>query len=305
MVVVGVRRALGLTRAAAVVALLWPTGGWPALAQGADPPGPAGQVERGAYVFDAAGCFACHTDLKGKGAPLAGGRALETPYGTFYTPNITPDPEHGIGGWSEADFLRALRGGVAPDGRQYYPAFPYTAYTGMSDADARALWAYLKTRSPANHANTPHDLSFPYSLRPLMRAWKALFFEEGVRVAEPSRGEAWNRGAYLVNTLGHCGECHTPRNFLGGFKRERHLAGALAGPDGKKVPNITPHETDGIGDWSESDITFFLKTGFLPDGDVAGAAMTDVIEYSTSRLNDADRAAIATYLMSVEPIAGP
>lgn len=262
-------------------------------------------VERGAYVFHAAGCLACHTDLKNKGAPLAGGRALATPYGTFYTPNITPDPEHGIGAWSEDDFLRALRRGLGPDGQPYYPAFPYTAYTGMSDADARALWAYLKTRAPAPRRNTPHALDFPYSVRPLMVAWKAIFLDAGVRVADAGRDEAWNRGAYLVNHLGHCGECHTPRNALGALKPGRHLAGNPSGPDGKKVPNITPHERDGIGDWSESDITFFLKTGFLPDGDVAGGLMTDVIEYSTSHLSDDDRAAIAVYLLNVEPHAGP
>lgn len=262
-------------------------------------------VSRGAYVFRAAGCYACHTDVKNKGAPLAGGRALKTPFGTFYAPNITPDPVHGIGRWSDEHFLRAIRHGVAPDGRHYYPVFPYTSYTGMTEPDVLDLKAYLFAQPPATRADTPHEVNFPFRFRFLLGIWKILFFEAGRRTIDPARGERWNRGAYLVETLGHCGECHTPRNALGAVEEDRRLAGNPSGPDGKKVPNITPHPRDGIGDWRESDITYFLETGFRPDGDVAGGAMTEVIEESTSHLTDADRAAIAAYLLALPPIPGP
>ena len=262
-------------------------------------------VVRGAYLFHAAGCLACHTDAKNKGAPLAGGRALATPFGTFYAPNITPDETHGIGRWSDEDFIRALREGVAPDGSQYYPAFPYTSYTGMSERDMRDLKAYLFAHAPSQTPNRPHDLGFPFKFRFLLWPWKLLFFTEGRRVEDAARDAQWNRGAYLVEHLGHCGECHTPRNVLGGLKHSRAMAGNPSGPEGKKVPNITPHEEAGIGTWSESDLTYFLKTGFLPDGDFAGGAMTEVIEDSSSHLSDEDRGAIAKYLISLPPLAGP
>ena len=269
-------------------------------------PGPAAaqsaqdaSLERGAYIFHAAGCLACHTAVESGGAPLAGGRPLATPFGTFYAPNITPDRTHGIGAWSDEDFIRALRKGVAPDGRHYYPSFPYTSYTGMSERDMRDLKAYLFSQAPVARPNTPHDLGFPFGFRPLLWPWKLLFFSEGRRVEDPARDAPWNRGAYLVEHLGHCGECHTPRNALGALQHDRAMAGNPSGPEGKKVPNITPQKDGGIGDWSESDLTYFLKIGFLPDGDFAGGAMTEVIENSTSRLSDEDRGAIARYLFSL------
>ena len=279
----------------------------------AAPPGPAAAqdestdpaIKRGAYIFHAAGCLACHTDEKNKGMPLAGGRALGTPFGTFYSPNITPDETHGIGAWSDEDFVRALRQGLAPDGSHYFPAFPYTAYTGMSERDMRDLKAYLFSRMPVAAPNRPHELKFPFRYRFLLWPWKLLFFDEGRRVEEAGMDAQWNRGAYLTEHLGHCAECHTPRNFLGGIKRSRNMAGNPSGPEGKKVPNITPDTGSGIGDWSGSDIAYFLKTGFLPDGDYAGGAMTDVIEESTSKLRDEDLAAIAAYLMSLPPMAKP
>ncbi len=293
-------------RAAAVlvpVCLSLGLAGGPAHGQATD--GDPAAVERGAYVFRAGGCLACHTDMKNKGAPLAGGRALETPFGTFYSPNITPDPTHGIGSWSDADFIRALREGLRPDGAHYYPAFPYPSYTGMSERDMRDLKAYLFSQEPAAVPNRPHELGFPFGYRIALWPWKLLFFEPGRRAEDPSKDAQWNRGAYLVEHLGHCGECHTPRNLLGAVQRDRRMAGNPSGPDGKKVPNITPHPDQGIGDWSDSDLTYFLKTGFLPDGDFAGGAMTDVIEESSSHLSDEDRAAIAAYLRSLPPIAGP
>ncbi|HEY5598718.1 MAG TPA: cytochrome c, partial [Kiloniellales bacterium] len=179
----------------------------------------ADAVARGAYVFRAAGCYACHTDSKNKGAPLAGGRALVTPFGTFYTPNITPDPATGIGAWPVADLARALREGLAPDGSHFYPAFPYTSYTGMIDQDVGDLRAYLMAQPPVVQANRPHELYLPFRLRALVSVWKWLFFTPGRLAEEPTRDAAWNRGAYLVQALGHCGECHTPRDALGGLNK--------------------------------------------------------------------------------------
>jgi mono/diheme cytochrome c family protein len=262
-------------------------------------------VARGKYLLRAAGCVACHTDEKGGGPPLAGGRALETPFGTFYTPNITPDPDTGLGGWAEEDFLRALGEGRDPQGRPYYPAFPYTSYRGMTEQDMKDLWAYLRSVPPADRANKPHELGFPYSLRFLADVWQWLYFEPAAFRPSPDRSDAWNRGAYLVRHLGHCGECHSPRGGLGALDGGRELAGNPEGPEGKKVPNITPHAKNGIGDWSKTDIAFFLKTGILPDGDVAGGAMEDVIRESTSRLSDEDRAAIAAYVQSLPAVPGP
>jgi mono/diheme cytochrome c family protein len=262
-------------------------------------------MARGAYVFRAADCLSCHTDSKNKGQPLAGGRALSTPFGTFYTPNITPDATHGLGRWTAEDFRRALRQGLAPYGSHFYPAFPYPSYAGMTDGDISDLWAYLQTQPAVAQGNRRHDLALPFRFRALIGVWKALFFKPKPFVAEPDQDAVWTRGAYLVQVLGHCGECHTPRNLLGGPKTSRHLAGAAKGPDGKKVPNITPFPKTGIGDWRESDITYFLKTGFLPDGDVAGAAMAEVIEDGTSHLTNADRAAIALYLRSLPPLPSP
>ena len=278
---------------------------WSGASAQSEAPAESDPVARGAYVMRAAGCFACHTDLKNAGPPLAGGRALETPFGTFFTPNITPHPDHGIGAWTDSDFIRALREGVSPDGSHYFPAFPYTSYVGMTEPDILDLKAYLFAQPPVARANTPHDIDFPFGFRPLLGLWKALYFDGAVVAEAPGKDEAWHRGAYLVEHLGHCGECHTPRNMLGGLDRDRPMAGNPRGPDGDKVPNITPHPTDGLGDWSTSDLTWFLKTGFFPDGDFAGGAMTDVVEHGTGHLTDADLAAIAAYLRSLPPLVGP
>jgi len=261
-------------------------------------------VARGAYLFAAAGCAGCHTRVKPKGRPLAGGRRLDTPFGAFYPPNITPDPKHGIGGWKLADFIRAMRQGRGPDGALYFPAFPYPSYSGISDADLGDLWAYLKTVPAVAVAGPGHDLGFPFNLRTLVWPWRWLYFEPGVLRPDPSRSARWNRGAYLVRAVGHCGECHTPRSLLGGVDPDRQLGGNPKGPEGKRVANITPHIKKGIGDWSESDIASYLLDGGLPDGDLASGAMVEVIENSTSRLTDADRRAIANYLKSVPPQGG-
>jgi len=260
------------------------------------------EVRHGAYVFHAAGCFSCHTDVKNKGAPLAGGRALATPFGTFYSPNITPDPTHGIGAWEETDFARALRQGRAPDGSHYFPAFPYAAYTGIDDDDLQALWAYLKAQPPVAQPNRAHDLDFPFNLRSLVGLWKWLYFQPGPRRPDPDRSPQWNRGAYLVEVLLHCGECHTPRTFLGGLDHDRRLAGTRDGPDGKPVPNITPDPKTGIGDWSEADLTTQFELGMLPDGDFVGGVMAEVVEHSTRHLTATDVQAIWEYLRGLPAI---
>jgi len=261
-------------------------------------------VARGAYLFAAAGCLGCHTAPK-DGVPMAGGHPLKTPFGTFVSPNITPDPEHGLGGWSEDDFVRAMREGRAPDGSAYYPVFPFTSFTGMTDGDLKDLWAYLQSVDPVAQPNKPHEVSFPFTTRWPALAWQWLFFEPATFQTDPANSDAWNRGAYLVRHLGHCGECHTARDMFGVMDNARFLAGALEGPDGKKVPNITPDEKTGLGDWASIDMTYFLETGFLPDGDFTGGAMEEVVENTTSKLTGEDRAAMAEYLLSVPALEGP
>ena len=261
----------------------------------------AGAVERGAYLANAADCVSCHTDRDKGGRPYAGGRTIATPFGTFYSPNITPDRETGIGGWSDAQFVAALRLGVRPDGASYYPAFPYPSFTGITEADALAIKAYLFSLPAVRQPDRPHALRFPYSWRSLLRPWKWLYFDPGPFRPDPSRGAALNRGAYLVHALAHCGECHTPRNWMGAMRASRFLAGNPAGPDGKKVPNITPDPESGIGKWSVDDIVQLLALGQTPDFDFVGGAMHEVVD-STARLSDEDRRAIAEYLKSIPPI---
>jgi len=256
---------------------------------------------RGEYIFHAAGCRECHTAKDGK--PLAGGRAIATPFGDYYSPNITPDPGTGIGRWTEAQFADALRQGVAPDGSHYFPVFPYTSYTGMTDADVADLWAYMKTLDPVQQVNKPHDTRPPFGARFLMGPWKLLHFDAQRWQPDPNQAADVNRGSYLVEVLGHCGECHTPRGISGAARTDRFLAGAKTGPT-NDAPNITPDPEAGIGSWSESEIADLLESGMLPDGDFAGGEMASVIEHSTSRLTDADRLAIARFLKSVPPL-GP
>jgi mono/diheme cytochrome c family protein len=255
-------------------------------------------VERGRYIFTAAGCASCHTQDQW----LGGGRPLDTPFGTFYPPNISPDVEQGIGGWSEADLTRALEQGVSPQGEHYYPAFPYTSYTRMSRADMQALYAYLMTRQPVARASRAHDLPWFLSSRPLLGLWKAGRFVPGRYEYDPDRPDDWNRGAYLAQALGHCGECHTPRGLLGGMRGNRYLAGTRSGPEGRMVPNITQDRKTGIGDWSPAEQRAFLSSGRLPDGGYTGPLMAEVLGSSSMSLTAADRRALATYLQSLPPI---
>jgi len=261
-----------------------------------------GAVERGAYLAAAAGCSDCHTDRAHGGQPYAGGLPLATPFGTFYTPNITPDPQTGIGKWTDAQFLRALREGVRPDGANYFPAFPYPSFTGITDDDALAIKAYLFSQPAVRQANRPHDLPFPVSWRFLQTGWKLLFFTPGPFRPAPERTAAYNRGAYLVTALAHCGECHTPRNWLGAPDTQRFLAGTPDGPDGKKVPNITPDRKTGIGNWSGDDIVGVLTDGHTPDFNFVSNPMAEIVK-NTAQLSEEDRRAIAVFLQSVPAVA--
>ena len=259
-------------------------------------------IARGKYVFGIAGCAACHTDEANKGPLLAGGRELKTPFGVFYSPNITPDPQTGIGTWSEADFVRALHEGRGPDGSHFFPVFPYTSYTRMTESDMRDLKAYIFSLPPVVRENRPHDVSPPFGWRFLMTFWKWMFFEPGAFEPNPDRDADWNRGAYLANALGHCGECHTPRNALGAVETDMAFAGTNEGPEGGSVPNITPDPETGIGGWSESDLDTFFTLGMTPDGDFAGSGMAEVITNGTSKLTAEDRAALIGYLKALPPI---
>ncbi|MAL80647.1 MAG: diheme cytochrome C-type [Sneathiella sp.] len=260
-------------------------------------------TERGAYLTAAGGCYGCHTDIKNDGKPYAGGRALETPFGTFYTPNITADRINGIGSWTDNDFLRALKRGISPSGHYYFPAFPYPSYTKMKDEDALAIKSYLLSLEPVAAENKPHEIAAPFSWRWLQWGWRILFFEEEPYQPPSGASEAVARGGYLVDALTHCGECHTPRNALGGPDSGRYLAGTPNGPDGERVPNITPDSASGIGDWSEGDIVTLLRDGMKPDFDNVQGSMAEAIEHGLSHLTDEDLAAIAAYLKSIPAIA--
>lgn len=258
-------------------------------------------VSRGAYLVTAGGCISCHTDFKKKGMPFAGGAPIPTPFGTFYPPNITPDRTHGIGNWSDDDFIRAMREGVRPDGAHYYPAFPYTSYTKIGTDDLRAMKAYLFSLAPVPTPSTPHDIAFPFSWRFLQTGWKLLFFSEGEFRPDPAASAQVSRGAYLSNALSHCGECHNPRNMLGGLDTDMWLAGTPNGPEKSLVPNLTPDPETGLK-WTVPQIVEYLKSGTTPDFDFAGSLMADVIEHNTGKLTADDLAAIAIYLKSLPPV---
>jgi len=285
----------GARAAAAALALL-------AAAPRAGAAEPDDPAARGRAVLEAAGGCTCHTDVENDGAPLAGGRAIATPFGVFRSSNITADPETGIGRWSDADFLRAMREGLAPDGSAYFPVFPYTSFTGMSDADLLALKAYLLSLPAVRRANQPHDAWPPFRWRLAASAWHWLNFAPARFAPDPERPPAWNRGAYLVTAVAHCGECHTPRTLAGALDRSRWLAGAAEGPEGELAPNITPHDETGIGRWTRPDLVWYLQTGLKPDGDDTQGLMQEVIEHGYQHLPRADLEAIADYLESVPAV---
>jgi mono/diheme cytochrome c family protein len=266
-------------------------------------PAYAPNLENGKTMFDAGGCSSCHAipNQEDK-TKLGGGLGLKSPFGTFYAPNISPDRSDGIGDWSEANFVTAMLKGTSPDGSHYYPAFPYTSYQRMRMEDVRDLFAYLKTLPPVQGRVRGHDLPIYLKYRRMVGGWKFLFLDGQPFKPDSSRSAQWNRGAYLVNAFGHCAECHSPRNLLGGIIAAQRFAGG-PDPEGKGfVPNIT--QKGELAEWSEKDIDYFLETGQTPDGDNAGGAMARVIR-NTSELSSGDRAAIANYVKSLPPVEGP
>jgi len=285
-----------LARAWSVAALLAAT----AFAVGARADDAA--VERGKAVLQASGGCTCHTDVKGGGAPLAGGRPLKTPFGVFYSSNITPDRETGIGAWSDADFLRAMREGVAPDGSSYFPTFPYTSFTGMSDADLLDLKAYLFSLPPVRRQKTAPDALPPFSWRISAWAWQLLFFSPQRFAPDPAKSASWNRGAYLSTAVAHCGECHTPRNLAGALDRSRWMSGSEEGPEGQLAPNLTPDADTGLGHWTRTDLVWFLQTASKPDGDDSTGLMKEVIDEGYTHVPEADLEAISEYFESLAPV---
>lgn len=264
-------------------------------------PAAAADLANGKYLYNAADCIGCHAGNGSSSLP-SGGLGLDTPFGTFRAPNITPDKEHGIGSWSELDFRRALREGIGKQGQYLYPAFPYPSFTRLSDRDLADLYAYMMTLPSVPTPNKPHELKPPFNWRPLLFFWRALFFKPEPAKAVVQQDAAWRRGDYLVNAVAHCQECHTPRNVLGGLKTSLAFSGNVGGPDGQNAPNITPDKRTGIGEWSVADIQTLLKTGMTPDSDLVGSGMKAVVR-GTSQLSEADLHAMAVYLKSVPAIA--
>ena len=268
------------------VAFMWVCATASAIAQG--------DVKNGQYIAKASGCIGCHTETKAGAVAFSGGRALETPFGIFYGPNITPDRDAGLGTWTEDDFKRALRHGERRDGSHYFPAFPYPSFTAMTDADVHDLWAYLRSLPAVKKPNREHALRFPFSLRLLVGGWKLLYFTPGAAPGLSPASPAIARGAYLVRVLGHCGECHTPRTAMGGPKNENLLGGAKI-PEGK-VPNITPTR---MHKWKDADFKEYFSSGTTPGGDIALEPMSEVINHTTSQWTKDDMDAVIAYLRSV------
>lgn len=271
---------------------------------GAPSPLPA-NLDRGRRVFEATGGCTCHTNYPGEGESaleLAGGRSLETPFGIFYSTNITPDPETGLGRWSNEDFIRAMREGLSPEGEHYFPVFPYPSFAGLRDQDLLDLKAYLDSRPAIVRQNKPPGAPFPFSWRLTILGWKWMNFDPAPIVIDDSQSEEWNRGNYLVHAAAHCGECHSPRTLTGGLDRTLWLAGSKDGPEGELAPNITPDAKTGIGDWSRNDLIWYLETGIKPDGDDTQGLMSEVIEHGYSKMAAEDLRAIAVYLQSIDGI---
>ena len=250
---------------------------------------------RGEAIFYATGCASCHAApgaVEDEKLVLAGGLRFETDFGIFYAPNISSDATHGIGGWTEAEFVSALKHGTSPNREHYYPAFPYSSYARMQVTDILDLKAYMDGLPDDLTPSKPHELGFPFNIRLTLGGWKALFLDPDPVI--PQSDPVLARGQYLVEAMGHCAECHTPRNILGGLDQSRWLAGG-PNPDGKgKIPDITPASLD----WIESDIAYYLESGFTPEFDSAGGSMVGVIE-NTSKLSPQDRLAIAAYLKAL------
>ena len=293
--------------AAALVALAWPRAEFVPARSPAAWAGTPANIARGAYLARAGDCMACHT-ARG-GAEYAGGRALATPFGTVYAPNITPDAQTGIGAWTADDFWHALHNGIAPGGRLLYPAFPYPNTTKVTRDDADALYAYLRSLAPVHQPNRPHALRFPYDRQIVLAGWRLLYFKPGVYAPQPAQTAAWNRGAYLIEGLGHCAACHSPRNGLGATGTR--LSGGHIPAVGWYAPALDADNEAGLGNWEQAHIVQLLRTGVAPRGAVFGP-MAEVVNRSLQYLTDADAGAMAVYLKSLPaspssrgPVAAP
>ncbi len=259
-------------------------------------------VKKGRYLVRAAGCVGCHTDVKGKGPEFGGNRPMKTPFGTYYSPNITPDRETGIGNWSDADFVRSMREGVNPNGEHYYPVFPFPTYTKMRDEDMLAIKAYLFSLKPIVRSVQEHQVGPPFGWRFLLGAWKVLNFEPGVMKDDPGKSAQMNRGAYLVEAVAHCGECHTPRSETGAIVKSMHMAGTNEGPNDELIPNITPDDETGVGKWTLDELVDVMKHGRKPDWDDVQGGMEEAVEYGLKYMTDEDLMAMAVYLKSIPAI---
>jgi mono/diheme cytochrome c family protein len=255
-----------------------------------------GQVARGAYLARAGNCAACHTDRGG--AAMAGGKGIATPFGTVYASNLTPDAQTGIGAWSAAQFWRAMHNGRSADGHLLYPAFPYPNFTEITRADSDALFAWLRSQVPVTQPDRPHALRFPYNLQASLAVWRALFFSPGVYEPVAERSASWNRGAYLVRSLGHCAACHSPRNAFGATRDSLELSGGLIPLQNWYAPSLASSAEAGVADWSTPEVAALLKTGITPRGAVLGP-MAEVVFRSTQHLDDGDIAAMAEFLKSL------
>jgi mono/diheme cytochrome c family protein len=254
------------------------------------------QIAYGEALVVAGGCAGCHTADPAK--PFAGGKRIDTPFGALYAPNLTPDRDTGIGAWRDADFTRALRYGIAPDGSLYYPAFPYPYFTKMTKDDMLAIRAYLGTLAPVVNRNKPPDLRWPFGYRGLMRIWNAMYFKPGLFEPDQSQSPAWNRGGYLVTGLAHCGACHTPKNYFGADREAQALTGNEVGS--WFAPRLDGAARTGLKSWSVEDITEYLQSGRNAKSH-AGGLMAEVVVNSTSKMSAADVGAIALYLKSLPP----
>jgi mono/diheme cytochrome c family protein len=291
---------LGLAALGVVVWVLNFWGGEPVQDAPAAPPD-VQQAARGAYLARAGNCMACHTERGGQ--PYAGGRPIATPFGTVYAGNLTPDPQTGLGAWSPSHFRRAVRDGRSRDGRLLYPAFPYNHYTRLSDADADALFAYLRTLPPVHQPNRPHQLRWPFSTQPALAVWRALYFRPGRYEPLAQRTAEWNRGAYLVQGLGHCAACHTSRNALGATRDLMDLSGGLIPMQNWYAPSLTASNEAAVRDWAVDDVVALLQHGSSPRGSVLGP-MAEVVLHSTQHLDAADLQAMALFLKSLPPTPG-
>lgn len=277
----------------AAVLALWPIG---APEPAAFPPGDA---ERGAYLARASGCVSCHTNVAAKGLALAGGAPLDTPFGAFVPPNITPHTTAGIGDWTVQDFAKAVRQGISPEGDPYYPVFTYSFYAGFTDQDIADLWEAFRTVPPVAEAASAHGVGFPFSFRPGLKLWRAAYLDAPETDALMGTSSPWNRGRLLVEGAAHCAACHTGRTLAGGLKGSARFAGNNSLPGGSKAPSILKADLVERG-WTVANLAYALQSGLLPNGDSFGGSMAEVVAEGTSYLTDADREAIATYLLDPE-----